>query len=356
MSLAKMEAAGNLAMGASRFRGVGFNALKASLSLKNGELAFHDFRIERPEGKGSGSIVVDFLKDEVRLVNVETTLIPPDVAIWVDSSLVLHRSLTPYRFKNRPALRLNGTVQTRGGSDRTRLSIAVDGSGGMEYTFLGKNLYSPNIRADLLILKDRLKISNLKASLYGGKAQANADISLILAQGDYTADIRLQDVDFPSVTKLYFDYDTSKGKLDGFYKFAGRGDSFKTIDGSGVLRVTEGDVLAIPVLGPFSGIFSEILPGIAYNYAKEASSSFTTKDGIISTDDFIAQGKAFLMLGNGKLNVVEDKMKFNIRINAQGTAGLLLSPVSHLFEYVSDGALSNPTWRPKRLPKAVFGQ
>jgi hypothetical protein len=53
---------------------------------------------------------------------------------------------------------------------------------------------------------------------------------------------------------------------------------------------------------------------------------------------------------NRGLNFLDDKIDFNIRLNAQGIPGVLLFPVSKLFEYASDGSLSKPVWRPKRLP------
>ena len=57
------------------------------------------------------------------------------------------------------------------------------------------------------------------------------------------------------------------------------------------------------------------------------------------------------MLGQGSLFFLRDAMDFSVRINAQGVPGVLLYPVSKLLEYVSDGKLSDPQWRPKALPK-----
>jgi len=72
---------------------------------------------------------------------------------------------------------------------------------------------------------------------------------------------------------------------------------------------------------------------------------------VIATDDLVVQGKGFSMLGNGKLFFLDDKMKFDMRINAQGLPGVLLFPVSKLFEYTADQALSKPVWRMKIVPE-----
>ena len=43
-------------------------------------------------------------------------------------------------------------------------------------------------------------------------------------------------------------------------------------------------------------------------------------------------------------------------MNAKGVPGVILYPVSKLFEYVSDGKMSEPVWRPKLLPKGGGGK
>jgi hypothetical protein len=57
------------------------------------------------------------------------------------------------------------------------------------------------------------------------------------------------------------------------------------------------------------------------------------------------------MIGNGRIHYLEDKMEMNIRLNAQGLPGVVLFPVSKIFEYESVGSAKHPKWRPKLLPK-----
>jgi len=57
------------------------------------------------------------------------------------------------------------------------------------------------------------------------------------------------------------------------------------------------------------------------------------------------------MLGGGKLFFLDDKMDFDARINARGLPGVLLFPVSKLFEYTATDSLSKPNWRPKIVPR-----
>jgi hypothetical protein len=46
-----------------------------------------------------------------------------------------------------------------------------------------------------------------------------------------------------------------------------------------------------------------------------------------------------------------DQMDMSVRINARGLPGVVLFPVSKLFEYISTGTVSNPEWRPKIIPR-----
>jgi len=131
-------------------------------------------------------------------------------------------------------------------------------------------------------------------------------------------------------------------------------DLARAIDGKGQLHVTDGNVFAIPIFGPFSGILNDILPGTGYNVARNGTCTFEMHDGVVTTDDLLIEGRGFSILGKGKLFVVDDKMDFTTRINVQGLPGRFLDPISHLLEYVSDGKLSKPLWRPKRLPKIIF--
>jgi len=352
-SLESLDLTGHVQLGSTRARGVGIKEASLDLAFKNNLLSCTNVKLERPEGSASGTVIYDLATDELGLQNVRATLNAAEFVSIFDRDLALN--LQPYRFKAPPSLIVNGKAGCRRGDwQRNNLRIDISGSRGMDYTFLKKNLSASKISGTVVVLGERLKLSNLDAALFGGHLRGKADISLRKEKGDYTAEILTEEVDFPSLTKLYFDYDTSKGKLNGSFTFSGLHDITRAIDGKGELTVTEGNVFAIPIFGPFSSILDEILPGTGYNAARKGTCTFEMREGVITTTDLVMEGKGFSIFGDGKLYVVEDRMDFTARINAQGLPGKLLSPVSRIFEYVSDGSLSKPVWRPKRLPKAIF--
>jgi len=349
-----VEVTGRAQLGATRARGTALNSATLDLGFKGNVLTCQNIKLERPEGTGAGAVAYDFSTDELRFLNVRTTLNPVEVVRIFDRDLA--EQLLPYRFKTRPALVVNGKVGCAHDSwDFNRLRVEVDGARGMDYTFIKKDLSSNKISGVVSVIGDRLKLDNLDASIFGGRLRGKADISLRKAQGDYTAELATEEIDFPSLTKLYFDFDTSKGKLNGSFAFSGLHDFARAISGKGQLTVTDGNVFAIPIFGPFSGILNGVLPGLGYNEAHKGTCTFEMHDGVVSTQDLVMEGKGFSIYGDGKLYIVEDRMDFTARLNAHGLPGTLLSPMSHLLEYVSDGSLSKPVWRPKLLPKAIFG-
>ena len=118
--------------------------------------------------------------------------------------------------------------------------------------------------------------------------------------------------------------------------------------GSGKAQVNEGDIFAIPIFGPLSALLSTIIPGAGYSQAHKANATFSIKEGVIHTDDFKVSAKALGMIGHGDVRFLDDKLDFDIRVDANG-AGVLLTPVYKLFEYKGEGSISKPNWHPKRF-------
>ncbi len=127
-------------------------------------------------------------------------------------------------------------------------------------------------------------------------------------------------------------------------------DDANALRGDGEVSVTEGNVFAIPFLGPLSHILSKIVPGMGYSRARKATASFSMADGIVATKDFVIEGRGFSIIGDGRVWMIVDKRDFDIRINAQGLPGVKLFPVSKLLEYRANSKGSQPEWRPKVVP------
>jgi hypothetical protein len=336
---------GNIALDRTRFRGQWMTSATAKVHFADGAVTYENFRITRDEGIGTGNFTYDFAKHEVRVSNVKANVRPLEVAVWIDTDLP--KNVAPYKFHQPPAITANGIYQFRGGTG-TRLEINVDAPSGMDYVFLGKTLPFRRIAGWLLFTNDRLQIVDLRGNLLAGNVRGSADISLAHGDQHYRAKLAVDGIDFPRLSDLYYNYKTAHGQLSGNYDFTGSGDNARLMQGSGKMNVANGDVFAIPVFGPLSGILGAVIPGAGYSIARNAGASFTVKDGIIHTEDFEVAGKLFSMVGRGDIYFMDDKLDFDVRIDPKGP-GILLAPVYKLFEYKGEGSLKNPDWHPKRF-------
>jgi len=335
---------GSVALQRTRFRGVWMNGASANVRLEKGALTFDNLRVTRDEGIGTGSLTYDFVKKEIRLKEVKTTLRPTDAILWIEPKLF--KEVAPYKFRQPPTVVANGVIHF--GAPNDHLELTVDAPTGMDYVFLGKTLPVDRVSGRLLFTDNRLQLNDIAGKLFNGDVRGAADISLAKGDPHYQAKLALEGIDFPRVADLYFKYETARGRLSGTYDWTGLGSEARSMRGNGSAKVTDGDVFAIPVFGPLSGLLSAVIPGVGYSQAHKASATFTVEEGVIHTDDFKVSGKLFGMVGHGDVRFLDDKLDFDIRIDANGP-GILLTPMYKLFEYKGEGSISKPNWHPKRF-------
>ncbi len=336
---------GTVIFGRTRFRGTWMNSADTKIHFADGALTCEDLHVTRNEGSGTGSFTYDFKKHEVRIANIKSSLNPAEVIFWIDPKI--WNTVVPYKFQRPPSVTANGLYQFHGGKN-TRLEIKAEGANGMDYVFLGKTLPFDRISARLLFTNDRLQITDLRGALLSGTLRGNADISLARNDPRYRANISVNEINFPLLTDLYYNYKTALGLLNATYDFTGLGSDPRTMRGHGKVEITNGDVFAIPIFGPLSGILNRILPGSGYSIAHRATANFEVNEAIIHTDDFEADGTLFSMLGHGDVHFLDDKLDFNLRLNMKGP-GVVLTPMYKLFEYAGTGSLKKPDWHPAVL-------
>jgi hypothetical protein len=321
--------------------------LDTPVSLKGGVWSFGPFVLKRVEGVAEGSVTYDAVHNDLFIHKVRLRLNPQETMQLIEPAWL--GEVTPYRFKGpAPSILVDGKAAPRT-PDRTNINVSVESAGGMDYDFAGKTLSFDQISAKLLFTPHRVRITGLSGKLFNGRLEGNADISPGAESAPHKASLYITDMDFATLSRLYTGYDDSKGKLNASFLWKGDSDQARKVDGSGELTITNGNVFAIPFLGPFSSILNSIVPGAGYSNAQKATASFTVKNGIFNTRNLRIDGTAFSLLGNGDLHFMDDKMEFYARINAHGLPALMLFPVSKLFEYSAECKLSNPVWKPRML-------
>jgi hypothetical protein len=284
---------------------------------------------------------------------VNSTLSPVDVLMWVDPKIA--EAVRPYKFRAPPKVHTEGMIHLKD-PRKNNLSLKVQSPEGMDYELLKKTLHFGKTAATVDIIGTKVNANVSSAKLMDGDVGIKAVVSIVPDDPTFGADVEIRKVDFAKLTKLYFDYDDSQGILSGKYSFKARTGQEEKMKGQGSIKVENGHVLAIPVLGPLSDIISKIIPGAGYQTAKEATADFTIADEKINTKNLAIEGAGFSLYGYGDIYFMKDKMDLSVRLNARGIPGIVLFPVSKLFEYVSTGSVSKPEWRPKIIPRFDNGQ
>jgi hypothetical protein len=348
LDIAQITATGKMELGRTSIHDSAMDQASADLSFADRALTLSEIRVKRPEGSGSGAFTYDFERRQVRLEGIRSTMNIFNVLQWADPKIAPETK--PYRFKAPPEVTVGGVIGLEDPT-LTRLWANFTAPKGLDYDLLDRTLNFGATSGSLEFTGRNIKLDVPSARLFGGSVQIAADISTGQPGVPQQMDVELNSVDFETLTRLYFDYKGSKGVVSGRYKFSFVPASPKLMQGQGNLLVENGDVFAIPVLGPLYAVLGSIVPGTGYQTAREATCDFRVANGEIRTDNLNVTGQGFSMIGQGSLFYLRDAMDFSVRINAQGVPGILLYPVSKLLEYVSDGKLSDPQWRPKALPK-----
>ncbi len=348
----QLTAKGQLRLGRTSIHDSDMDHATATLNFEGLALTLSDITVKRPEGTGGGSFTYDFGRNQVRLDDVRSTMNPFNVLQWADPNVA--RETKPYRFKAPPEVKVSGII---GLKDPALTKVRADFSApqGLDYDLLERTLNFGTATGSLEFAGRKIRVDIPSAKLFGGTTRLKADITTGQPDARQKMNVTLSNVNFETLTRLYFDYKDSKGVVSGNYDFSFLPGNARAMTGGGNLIVENGNVFAIPVLGPLSVVLDTIIPGTGYQTARKATCDFRVANGEIRTDNLDVIGQGFSMIGQGSLYFVEDKMDFSVRINAQGVPGIILYPVSKLFEYVSDGKLSDPQWRPRILPKSGSG-
>ena len=216
------------------------------------------------------------------------------------------------------------------------------------YPVIGKDLPFQKVVARVRAKGGEIPF-DVKANVLGGACKFTGTVDARRTPSPYAGELRLEAVSFKRFAQVYSPSNESEGDLTGHFKFTGRMDDWKQLRGDGVLIILNGNLYAVPVLGPLTPLLSLILPKpiAGYNEANEADCTFRVADGVIATDDFVALTSAFKLVANGTIDFIHNNIDFYAQARARGLPGIVLFPVSELFEYRGEGSIGKPEWRPR---------
>ena len=228
--------------------------------------------------------------------------------------------------------------------------VNVD-AGRFPYEVFGEKLPFEDVRA---VVRNREGIAafDVAARVLGGGVTMKGAFNENRTPESYEGEIRMNALSFQRFAQVYSPGDESIGDISGHFKFTGRMDDWRALKGGGVLFILNGNLLALPVLGPLTPVIGSLLPAPikGYNIAKEAKCTYEVSDGFIVTKDVEALTSSFRILSNGNIDFIRDDIDFTAEVSVRGLTGLVFFPVTKLLGYKGSGTIGNTQWSPR-----IFG-
>lgn len=224
-------------------------------------------------------------------------------------------------------------------------------AGRFPYEVFGEKLFFENVDAKITSSAGDTRF-DIAGGVLGGGMTLKGRLDETRLPNPYEGEIRINSLSFQRFAEVYSPGDESIGDITGHFRFTGRMDDWRALKGGGALIIVNGNLLALPVLGPLTPLIGALLPpGIkGYNVAKKADCSFEVADGFIVTSDLEAESSAFRIKSSGNIDFIRDDIDFNAEVRVRGITGLVLLPVTTLLAYKGSGTVGDTRWNPR-----IFG-
>ena len=334
---------GKLTTGKFVYKNAVFDNAASDFTFADSRLDLPDLNVHRPEGTGTGGIIYDFKNRSVELHDLVTQVNVAEVAPVMGPKFTEYTK--PYHFVSPPLVRANGKVDLQ--SDKkdldTDLVVEVEGKSPMEWTLFNVPFSFDSPGGTLTFKNRRLTVNIKQSGFYEGSLNGVLDMDLRPVPAVYTLDLNLNKVNFKKFMIRTYNYGKSTGQLTAQAHLNGSIGKMETMTGGGEVKIESGDITAIPFLGSLT----PLIPG--FTDADAAHGHYTVARGMVHTDDMNISSETCALIGNGKYNFISDQLDLDMRVNANAIFGILLYPISKIFEYHGTGPMKNPKWVPKNI-------
>lgn len=256
--------------------------------------------------------------------------------------------LDRFSFTRPPEIRIpQGTLDPKGVA-QTNLQLELKSSGTMTTEVLGRQLPLDQPRFGMGFHKDNLIVRADHAGLFEGNLSGNVDIRKLTSDQTYSANLKIDDVDFSKLGKLYFPRYTSGGRFRTQMSWRGQGSALESVEGQGVVSIREPEKLNIPIFGPLASLLSitALQSKIDTQTISQISSRFTLGNGALTLDPFVASLKALTIEGTGDGDLKTEEVDLKVALTAKGVGKRPLGVLYGILgTYQCRGTLEEPKWR-----------
>lgn len=337
-----------------------FDSLVLNLDYTNRVLALRQVEAWRAAGREhltADAVRLDFARQLIYFENGFSTAEVMAIVRCIGPKTAAH--VEPYQFLAAPTVRINGQLplkQLNRGPDFDGTDMNFEIVRGTPFRWTKLN--STNITGTVRWLGQYLVLTNVAGEFYGGAARGGAFFDFRPSYGcDFRFDVVVTNCD---ARRLGLDIAQNtnnlvEGLLSGNAAISG-GETWRTWNGTGQLRLQNGLLWNVPIFGLFSPVLNTVAPGLGNSRATDAWADFVMTNGVART------GLLQIQSGTMRLQYV-GTVDLQWQVEARATAQLMrntpvigsvvsavLWPVSKVFECQVDGEVFAPRVTPIYFP------
>ena len=339
------------------FRGVGFDAVSATLGMTNLVLSVNSPEVQTAGRTATADrIVFDFPRHRALLSNGVSRVPPLSIATVIGPAVV--RAIEPYHFLTPPSGRVEGVIPLKGvaGAD-----LRFDLEGG---PFHWWNFKLDQVKARVHWRDETVDLRIHDAAFYEGRASGQAFFDFTGkkdADFEFHAQVETANAQ-PLVADVFQSTNRLEGRLTGAVSItnANTGD-FSSWFGYGHADLKDGYLWNAPIFGIVSPVIDVFVPGLGSSQATDANGRFVITNSVFRTEDLVIHTSNMRLLYSGTLD-------FHGRVDAVAEAEILrdtfivgelvsaaLTPLSKAMIIDITGTLSEPVARPLYLvPRMIL--
>lgn len=346
--------------------GIPFDTLNTTLIFTNHTFSLAPLRIASPDKNFDGTIHID-LPNFLASFDAETSLEPAEIAQILAPGVPT--VLTNFTF--------NGPVYSKAAGQ-------IDYSGGTNHaasgTILAESVTAANLTAtpfssDVEARGGQLLFTRSKLNTLGGTAEGSAAFDLCLTNhhSPYRLDIDLTGMDLTQIAQHFStnNFSSTKGSVSASLTLQADASTnfWASATGSGQVKISDGQLADLPIVGGFSRLLRSSLPGFSLFSITTLYAEYDLHDAALYSDNLELGGTLLSAKARGKYSP-KDGLDFTLqaeplrqtRDNKEWyqlhlwMADALKSGTSPLFillEFKLTGPLKNPQWRLINLPKEI---
>lgn len=353
-----MTVEGSVMARESSIRGVPLRSFSSGLAFANGVTSFSQFEAVRDEGRATGSLTFDTPRKQLR-VKVDSTADLQAVAKVAGPAVVKALSALEVNGPNR--LRLTGIVdQTPARAHALKGELSFQ-NGGIAWVKFDECTLQWRLNDSVLSLMD------IQGRLYGGPCTGVASITNLNRAGSPQLALRMSVNDAELGRFDIPGRNLKRLKLTGLVKSElhlsgpiGTGPFQDTMLGGGTVKIREGELFRIPLLGGLSDILSKIIPGFGFSTQSDFDAKFAIADKQAKLTDLKLLGD--VLSAKGDVTYHFDKRldgKVKIELFKKGLlteiVRLITSPISFFLDVRLKGTIDKPEWYLNKIPKELRG-